>query len=281
MLQNHQLWMVLLNIFHSDELAVDFAGEKQKTTLHVLTVGINKYSDSRLNLDYSVADASAISNIFRKSRLAVYDEVVHHDLRDNEATKKGILKQLNEINNYAQNDVMVLYLAGHGLAVNSEWYYLPYETMLQDNQDYYTQVGISAKQIQNILINSKVQHIMVMVDACYSGAGLQAFRKLQDTQRHFSRGLSKSVGVVVLAATRKDQKAAELTDLGHGLFTYVVSEGMGGKADLKPKNRKISAHEISDFSTETIPAFSKKYLGAAQEPTSFTMGSDFVLLRKE
>ena len=266
---------------HSDELAVDFEGKKQKSTLHVLTVGINKYRDSRLNLDYSVADATEISNIFRKSQLAVYDEVVHHDLRDNEATKKGIFKQLNEINNYSQNDVMVLYLAGHGLAVNGEWYYLPHEAMLQDNQDYYTQVGISAKEIQKILTNSKVQHVMVMVDACYSGAGLQAFRKLQDTQRHFSRGLSKSVGVVVLAATRRDQEAAELSDLGHGLFTYVVSEGMGGKADLKPQNLKISAHEVSDFSTETIPSFSKKYLGAAQEPTSFTMGSDFVLLRKE
>ena len=117
-----------------------------------------------------------------------------------------------------------------------------------------------------------------MVDACYSGAGLKEFRKLQDTQRHFSRKLSKSVGVVVLAATRQDQEAVELSDLGHGLFTYVVSEGLIGKADLKPKNFEVSAHEISDFSTETIPAFSKKYIGASQEPTSFTMGSDFVLL---
>jgi len=265
---------------HSEELSLDFEGKKQKSTLHILTVGINKYRDSRLNLDYSVADAAEISNVFKKSQLAVYDDMVHHQLRDNEATKKGILNQLNKINNYSQNDVMVLYLAGHGLAVEGEWFYLPHETMLQDNQNYYTQVGVSAKEIQKILTNSKVQHVMVMIDACYSGAGLKAFRKLQDTQRHFSRALSKSVGVVVLAATRQDQEAAELSDLGHGLFTYVVSDGMSGKADFKPKNSKISAHEVADFSTETIPTFSKKYLGAAQEPTSFTMGSDFVLLRK-
>jgi uncharacterized caspase-like protein len=89
------------------------------------------------------------------------------------------------------------------------------------------------------------------------------------------------VGVVVLAATRKDQEAAELGDLGHGLFTYVVSEGLAGKADLKPKNQKVSAHEVADFSTATIPDFSKKYLGASQEPTKFTMGSDFTLLRSQ
>ena len=265
---------------HSEELSIDFEGKNQSSTLHILTVGINKYKDSRLNLDYSVADAAEISSIFKRSKLTVYDAMVAHELHDKKATKNGILKQLNEISNYSQDDVMVLYLAGHGLAVDGEWYFLPHETMLQKNQKYYTEIGISATEIQKILTNSKVQHIMVMIDACYSGAGLKAFRKLQDTQRHFSRGLSKSVGVVVLAATRQDQEAAELSDLGHGLFTYVVSDGMSGKADFKPKNSKINAHEISEFSTETIPAFSKKYLGAAQEPTSFTMGSDFVLLRK-
>jgi uncharacterized caspase-like protein len=181
---------------------------------------------------------------------------------------------------YSQNDVIIIYLAGHGLAIDGEWYFMPYETMVKDNQEYYIQVGVAAQQVQKLLIDSKVQHVMVMIDACYSGASLNAFRKMQDVQRRFSRGLSKSVGVVVLAATRKDQEAAELSDLGHGLFTYVVSEGLGGKADSKPRNKKISAHEVADFSTETIPGFSKKYLGAAQEPTKFKMGSDFTLIKE-
>lgn len=265
---------------HSEVVVVDFLGEKQKSTLHILTIGINKYKDPRLNLDYSVADAAEIASIFKSNEGAAYDEMVQHELRDEDATKEQILKQLDEINQYSQNDVLVVYLAGHGLAIDGEWYFLPHETLLKDNQNYYTQVGISAKEVQQLLINTKVQRVMVMVDSCYSGAGLETFRKMQDTQRHFSRGLSKSVGVVVLAATRKDQEAAELTDLGHGLFTYVVSQGMGGMADLNPRNSKISAHEVADFSTETIPVFSKKYLGASQEPTSFTMGSDFTLIKQ-
>lgn len=266
---------------HSDEVAFDFKGEKQKSILHVLTIGINQYKDSRLNLDYSVADANGIENVFKNSKFTAYNEVVQHELRDKQATKDEILKQLNIISQASQEDVVVVYLAGHGLAIDGEWYFMPHETLLNDNQSYYEQVGVSAKEIQEIFINSKVQHFMVMIDACYSGAGINAFRKMQDVQRHFSRDLSKSVGVVVLAATRKDQEAAELIDLGHGLFTYVVSEGMEGAADLNPKNSRISAHEVADYSTDTIPAFSKKYLGASQEPTSFTMGSDFTLLRQE
>ncbi|MCF6251585.1 MAG: caspase family protein, partial [Methylococcaceae bacterium] len=266
---------------HSDEVTVDFKGKKQKSILHVLTIGINQYKDSRLNLDYSVADANGIENVFKNSKFTAYDQVVQHELRDKQATKAEILKQLNTISQATQEDVVVVYLAGHGLAIDGEWYFMPHETLLNDNQSYYEQVGVSAKEIQQIFINSKVQHFMVMIDACYSGAGINAFRKMQDVQRHFSRDLSKSVGVVVLAATRKDQQAAELIDLGHGLFTYVVSEGMKGAADLNPRNRSISAHEVADYSTDTIPTFSKKYLGASQEPTSFTMGSDFTLLRQE
>lgn len=266
---------------HSDELIIEFKGEEKQRTLHVLTIGINKYKDARLNLDYSVADAAEIASKFNKTELSAFDQIIQHELRDEDATRTAIFQQLNNMSHYLQNDVIIIYLAGHGLAVEGEWYFMPHETMIKDNQQYYAEVGISAQRVQEILIASKVQHVMIMIDACYSGASLKSFRKMQDIQRRFSRGLSKSVGVVVLAATRKDQQAAELTDLGHGLFTYVVSEGLKGKADLKPINQQISAHEVADFSTETIPAFSRKYLGASQEPTKFTMGSDFTLLTKE
>ena len=80
---------------HSDEVVVDFEGEKQKSTLHVLTIGINKYKDPGLNLDYSVADAEEIAHIFKNTTLTAYKEVVQHELRDEKATKKAIIRQLN------------------------------------------------------------------------------------------------------------------------------------------------------------------------------------------
>lgn len=259
-------------------LSLDFAGEARQATLHVVTIGINSYQDDRLNLNYSVADAKSISGILGKNNPVSFNDVVSHEIFDQQATKQGILGQLEKIVQSSKNDVMVIYLAGHGIAVNGEWYFLPYETRLQDNEQYYAQVGISAKEIRDLMATIPMQKILIMVDSCYSGAGLNAFRHLQNSQRHFSRDLSKTTGIVVLAATRQDQQAAELTDLGHGLFTYVVTQGMGGAADIQPKDRKISAHEVVSFSTTTIPTFSKKYIGASQEPTSFMMGNDFNLL---
>ncbi len=260
-------------------LTFESGGRKILPTLHVLSVGIDQYQDRQLNLDYSVADARSIANILSDSRFSAFHRVKQYNLYDRQATKQAILTKLQQIAEFNHNDVMVMYLAGHGIALNGEWYFLPHETTLQADRNYYKKVGISAREIQKLLEKIKIQRILVMVDACYSGAGLKAFRKLQNTQRHFTRALSKQVGIVVLAATRQDQEAVELADLGHGLFTYVVEQGMQGKADMSPRNNQISAHEVAMFSRMTIPEFARKYLGASQEPTAFTMGSDFTLLQ--
>ncbi|MCK5905545.1 MAG: caspase family protein, partial [Gammaproteobacteria bacterium] len=180
----------------------------------------------------------------------------------------------------SQDDVLVVYAAGHGIAIDKKWYFLPYETVLQKNHNEYAKVGVSAKEFKDVLAINKAQKVFVIIDSCFSSAGLDAFRDLQNTQRHFSRDLSKSVGVVVLTAARFDQKADERSELGHGLFTYVVMRGMGGLADRNPRNKKISAHEIAEFTVDMTPSFSKKYIEASQEPSAFVIGSDFELLQK-
>ncbi|MGR8934826.1 MAG: caspase family protein [Gammaproteobacteria bacterium] len=265
----------------SEQISADFDGKQSTTTLHIVTVGINQYQDSRLNLDYSVADAQSIAKLLSDKKLASFSAVAEHRLYDAHAGKHAILAAFKKLNDAPQNDVLAVYFAGHGITIDGRWYFLPYDTTLQEDHVAYASYGISADELQVLLEDVKMQRIFIMVDACYSGASLAAFRKMLDAQRHFSRALSKTVGLVILAATRQDQQAAELKELGHGLFTYAVTEGMAGEADFRPRNRQISAHELADFSTLKIPSFSKQYLHASQEPTAFTMGSDFMLLESK
>jgi hypothetical protein len=265
----------------SKEFIVHATGEAASPTIHVLAIGINKYSDPRIeNLNYSVADAGVIAKIISDQTLKEYRDVKHHSLNDEQATKENILNYLSNLKNISQHDVLVVYAAGHGIAIDKKWYFLPHETTLKENVRDYAVSGISAKEFKEVLVANKAQKVFVMIDSCFSSAGLDAFRDLQNTQRHFSRDLSKSVGIVVLTAARFDQTAAERSELGHGLFTYVVTQGMGGAADRKPKNEKISAREIAEFAVDVTPVFSKKYLDASQEPSAFFMGSDFELLGK-
>jgi len=58
---------------------------------------------------------------------------------------------------------------------------------MQPTLEQIAATGITATELSDIFKNSKIQHILLMVDSCYSGAGLDAFSKLQNGQRYFTR----------------------------------------------------------------------------------------------
>jgi WD40 repeat protein len=261
----------------SNKALFNATSKAKKSSFRVASIGINQYSDKKLNLDYSVADAQSIEQLLTRQQFAKFTTVKKEQLYDQNATKPAIISMLRNLSQGEQQDMLVIYFAGHGISVNGEWYFLPYETTLNSDLNYFASVGISATEISEIFKDSKIQHILLMIDSCYSGASLSSFKKLQNSQRKFGRTISRSVGITIVTATRKNQQAAEVSELGHGLFTYVLSKGMAGEADFMPQDEEISAHELADFSTRTLPNFSKRYMGSAQEPTSFTIGNDFVL----
>ena len=264
----------------SNEAFFNVSGTSRDSKLRIMSIGINQYSDNQLNLDYSVADAESISQLLSQTKVSHFKRFDKKKLYNYQATKLSILSELRQLAQGNKEDVLAIYFAGHGVAVNGEWYFLPYETRFSSDLNYFSSVGISATELSDIFQDSNIQKILLMVDSCYSGASIDSFQKLQKTQRHFSRQMSRSVGITVVTATRKDQQAAELSDLGHGLFTFVLAKGIRGDADKSPKDNQISAHELADFSTKIIPKYAKKYLGASQEPTAFTMGGDFVLFEQ-
>jgi hypothetical protein len=112
-----------------------------------------------------------------------------------------------------------------------------------------------------------------MVDACYSGAGMDAYNKLENGQRYLTRQLGRSLGITIVTATTKNQEAIELDNLGHGVFTYLMAEEMEKKDVKEP----ITAHSIAKNIAKTLPSRSKEMLDSIQEPTVYTKGEDFIL----
>ncbi len=256
----------------SSELSFDGKSKAYTSSVRLLTVGIDRYSDQQLNLLYSVADAGSIDKALKAQSKITASE----NLTDNKATKAGILAELRKLSQGAQQDVLVIYFAGHGIAVDKEWYFLPFETKLKPTPEQIAESGITASELGNIFKDSKIQHIMLMVDSCYSGAGIDAFKfkKQQDSQRHFARKMSRTLGITIIAATAKDQEANELDSLGHGLFTYTMTQEL----EKKDKNTPLTAHGIAESISKTLPAFSKKVLGFNQDPVVYTKGDDFMLI---
>ncbi|MDT8406104.1 MAG: caspase family protein [Methylococcales bacterium] len=272
----------------SHPIDFQFDGQPVLSTLHIVTVGIDRYRDSALNLNYAYADAQAVQQTLKNETHIPYQQIARHTLYNEQASKEGILHKLAQLADVNPEDVLVLYFAGHGIAIEDEWYFMPQETVQQETLAGYAALGLSSRELKQALVNSRAQRIFMMVDACYSGAGLKTFREVENSQRHMSRDLSKSVGLAVLAASRPDQVAMESADLGHGLFTYLVIRGLQGRADMQPADQIVSVQELVDFSQQSMPPFSMNIIrqrGMAagvtepQQATAFVLGNDFSLLR--
>ncbi|MBN2426216.1 MAG: hypothetical protein JXR46_16340, partial [Calditrichaceae bacterium] len=87
---------------------------------------------------------------------------------------------------------------------------------------------------------------------------------------------SRATGVHVVAASNKDQFASEVKELGHGVFTYTLLEGLKGKA--VSGGEAITVRKLMSYVEEELPELTKKYRQEAQFPVVDSKGMDFPLV---
>jgi hypothetical protein len=240
-------------------------------TLHVLSVGINKYKDARLNLDYGVSDATAILQSLQTSQ-GVFGKVVAKKLTDQGATRAAIIKALTDFQSAPPNDVLVVYLAGHGEIVGDDWYFLPHDFVF--TPEGIKKTGISATTWRDLLSRVGPQRVMILIDSCKSGGSIDTLATAID--RRLLRSLGRDSGVAILAGARADQSAEEFPQLHHGAFTYVLLQGVGGKADSQ-HNGQITTNELLTYSTYELPLLTKKLINQMQVPVAYSRGEDFLV----
>lgn len=250
------------------------AGQRVLPNLDIVTIGINRYRDSRFDLNYGVPDALAILRKFNADRVGVFGHAIAYQLTNEAATRSGVLQLLSSLRRLPPQDVLVIYLAGHGDIVDKKWYFLPYD--FEFSLDGIRRTGISAAMLERLLSQAGPQRIMLMIDSCKSGGGIDALATGMD--RRVLRSVGRDTGVAMLAAARRDQDAAELPRLGHGAFTYVVLNGLAGSADFT-RSGKITAGELITYSTEELPSLTKSVSNFIQIPVAYERGEDFTIAR--
>ncbi len=254
------------------KVKVTYTGAERKSTLHVVAIGINKYKNPALNLNYGVGDAQGIADYFGKQPKTLYKDVVIHTLYDDQATKANIVTLLASLKDTKPEDSVVIYLAGHGDTLSEGWYFMPTEVRYPEREDEVRERGLAATEINVRIKEMGAQKILMLVDACKSGAALVAFRGFED--RKALMQVARSSGVHVVAAAGKDQFAAELAQLGHGLFTYTLLDGLSGKADRKQAH-VVTVRGLTGYVEDQLPEISQAYKGVAQFPVVDSRGMDF------
>jgi len=96
--------------------------------------------------------------------------------------------------------------------------------------------AFSMQEMQGLVARIPAERVVVLLDTSYSSAAGGRSLAPPNARPHnlgdqFLDRLAKSRGRLVIAASGPNEVALEPTDLGHGLFTYYLLEGLAGKAD--------------------------------------------------
>jgi len=259
-----------------EDVSVELAAPAKPAALHVLAVGINRYKNSDLDLNFPLADAAGVSAFFRKSGSRLFREVNILELHDAEATRAKILEAFQTLRTKAQpQDVVVVYFAGHGVMRARDWYFLAHEITHPEDDQEVTRAGVSAATLAETLKSIQAQKVLLLLDACRAGGALAAFRGVED--RKALEQLARSSGIYVVAASTKEQQAVELAQLGHGVFTYVVLKGLEGEAMANQRDRQVTAVGLVRYIDSKLPEISEKYKAQPQYPVITFTGMDFPL----
>jgi len=249
----------------------------QDITLHLFVIGINNYKNSKYNLNYAKADATSFkeemeknNNLFPKSKV--------YFITDAEAMKDNIESTFKKIIGEAKpQDVFIFYYAGHGVMGDGDkkdFYIVPYDvTQLYGAEDALVQKGISAKELQEFSKNIPAQKQLFILDACQSAGALDAVAMRGAAEEKAIAQLARSTGSHWLTASGSDQFATEFSQLGHGLFTYVLLQGLQGSAGNG--NKQVTVNALKAYLEAQVPELSQKYKGSPQYPASYGYGNDF------
>ncbi len=269
-------------------VVLEYEGEKARATLHLLAVGVNRYKNSDLNLKFCVADAEATVAAFKKRADGLFADFSPHLLTDSEATRPNIEAKFKELAAKAKpEDVFVFYYAGHG-AVNlaqegggdAMFYLVPHDvTQVYGDSRQLAEKGVSKADLEQWLPMIPARKQLMLLDACESGAALQnlTFAVRGGAEQKALAQLWRATGTAVIASTKGDHFAREMEEIGHGIFTKALLDGIAeAKADIN-RNGIITSDELRSYLQEAVPELSRKANegGAEQYPVSLLSGESF------
>lgn len=217
-----------------------------------LVVGLDDYADSPLSA--CVNDAIRMESILSKHGDGSPNFHVKTILNN---VSKSILREAIHDLFSSDDDIALLYFAGHGIVTSTGGYIVTTDTEIYDE-------GISMDYILKIVNQSKARDKVIILDCCYSGNfGSASFGEEANKLAQLCDGLT------VLTASSKSGVSVE-TKNGAGLFTSLLLDALeGGAADLR-----------GNITPGSIYAYIDEALGAwEQRPVFKTNVSRFTTLR--
>jgi len=269
---------------------VNYIGETVDSKLYILSFSVADYLNDEYDLKYPVKDARDLNELKWEKKFKSVEKDTLFDVR---ATQSEILKSLNEVSSASVDDVVIIFLSGHGLLDDDYEFYFATHDCDFDNPKY---KGLAYRELEEALWKLKSRKVLLMMDACHSGeVDKELMLKTEEmpldtipfvssqyrgakVRKNPGIGLDNSIdfmkqlfvsmtygsGAQVISAASGEGYALESDGWQNGVFTYAVLNGLKFRTADLDKNRKINVDELRRYiSTEVV-----RLTNGQQQPTS-------------
>ncbi|MGR1581343.1 caspase family protein [Thalassobius sp. S69A] len=231
---------------------------EKKGKLFAAVIGVNDYpklpdacGGKPCDLNYPVADALEFLNVLQDRTAHLHTGMeslvlVNAAPLESDATRVQALSLFMDVTEVQEpeartindalidflarpgpDDTTVIFVAGHGMNLEEQYYLLP--TNAQKRGDRWrTSSLVDWSIIQEEISFAEGRRILVL-DTCHAANAFNA--KLEKE--------AADAQITVFSATAANNTAGERPDLGHGIFTYAMLQGMRGKADDRGEGVKL------------------------------------------
>jgi len=195
-------------------------------------------------------------------------------LVDSKATVKNLQAEVAQAAKMVQpGDTFVLYLAGHGIAEDGEYYFIPWEAEYTNGKEMLAK-SLDREQIQALLKQIPTNKSALILDTCSAGGFIQSRAPSEKAAEERIAVLS---GRAVLAASNTDQMALDGYQ-GHGVFTYALLEGLRAARGTDLGEILITA--LAEYVQTRVPILTQQKWGFRQLPLSRIEGEPFPIARR-
>ena len=253
--------------------------EVELPNFYAIVIGVGEYANDRLNLKYATKDAEGIAKALKlgadglfPNRNSIYALTSNSKLKP---SKANIKKVFTEISKSAKSqDVILLYMAGHGLSTSSEsgeFYFLTKDAISTSKEAYLDE---QIREANTISTNEWVEWLkkipalkqVMIIDACGSGKAVEnlvAMRDIDPSQIRAIDRMKDRTGMYIISGCAADAVSYEASQYGQGLLTFSILQGMKGAA-LK-EGQFIDVENLLNHARESVPLLAEG-IGGIQTP---------------
>jgi len=231
-----------------------FGGER-----YAVVIGLSSYADAGITaLTYADDDAESFRDFLLSdaSGLQGFKPENVTFLSNEAADTRSIRSALSGLRVATEDDIVVVYWAGHGAPDrfrSDEYYLLTHDTDAGD----FAGTALSMEDFEGYLDRIEARDILLFTDACHSasvsgGAGLRGVDNAINEQ-FLNRLSNAGGGFLTFTASETNQYSRESTQWGggHGVFTYYLLRGLEGAAD-ENGDRIVTVGEMVEYTRQRV-----------------------------